>query len=115
MGYCTTYRLTWKNSNPQIDDLISSAIKTNQEKDCDFLYGITPEGDSSDSCKWYEHETEMKQNRKNYSINSQTLSPESRDVLRHFPRSKYCLCKHHSNKGITLILHTKIHIGKIIL
>ena len=64
MGYSTRYNLTWKplNEVPQyeVDDLVGAAIRAAKEKDSDFMYAIDDSGESEDTCKWYDHEKEVK-------------------------------------------------------
>lgn len=65
MGYCTTFSLTWSRlagnnrDEYELDAKIAVAIKEANDKD-GSLYGVTPEGESMDSCKWYDHEKDMK-------------------------------------------------------
>lgn len=94
MGYATTFNLKWspvnKNSTiPQyeLDDLISSAIRTAQDKDSDFMYAIDPEGESVDSCKWYQHEEEVREFSKQFPDVLFTLSgagEESGDIWKQY-------------------------------
>jgi hypothetical protein len=88
MGYCTTYKLVWTpqgkgetfkpcSHNPPADasfcpkcgvaltplslnDVIARAITAAQRKDADFMYGVCSDGTPSESCKWYDHEKEMR-------------------------------------------------------
>ncbi len=52
MGYMTRFCLSWEphESEPEI------FIKANQKD----YYGISPDGEAADECKWYDHEKDMK-------------------------------------------------------
>jgi len=54
MGYYTNYTLTQvKNSIP--DSWFAGYIKAHK----DDMYGVDEDGDTTDACKWYEHDVAM--------------------------------------------------------
>jgi len=53
MGYITRYELSVKNGNT---DLISKFVTENDNAS----YALDENGDSNESCKWYDHEKELK-------------------------------------------------------
>lgn len=64
MGYCTTFRLNWaylgsRFCSEPLETQVSEAIAAAQE-DGETLYGINPDGDTNEPCKWYKHESEMR-------------------------------------------------------
>ena len=87
MGYCTIYSLSWdcskenvrrlcehkvtkgakfcpecgvSTSPVDVETLISKWIKQEKLQNNDFCYGISEFGKSNDSCKWYQHDDDMK-------------------------------------------------------
>ena len=94
MGYATTYKLKWSplseaSTVPQyeLDDQISSYIRGEQQKNDEFMYGVTPDGETSDSCKWYEHEEDLKPLSKKFPDVMFTLfgeGEESGDIWRKY-------------------------------
>lgn len=57
MGYYTTYKLTV--SEP-LDDFAMPIIDNLRDVSSDAKYALDADGSSRDSCKWYDHETELK-------------------------------------------------------
>jgi hypothetical protein len=53
MGYYTRYELSVKKGNT---DLISEFVSENENA----AYALDDNGDSNESCKWYDHEYELK-------------------------------------------------------
>ena len=124
MGYCTTYTLQWKaqsgranvpncDHNPpkgtakycpdcgtpvgvqDLTKLVADYItkQTSEEK----YFGFEPDGSSSDSCKWYEHEDDMKVMSKDFPEVLFTLhgeGEESGDIWnKYFLNGKVQVCK----------------------
>lgn len=58
MGYYTRYSLTWTSDfdDEELDTAIGDAIEKNE----DFSYALSRDGESGDSCKWYDHEYHMR-------------------------------------------------------
>lgn len=98
MGYCTRYKLNWdcKKSKTTWDD-ISDEIALRQKAGTDFFYAVDENGDCSDSCKWYDHETEVAQFSKIYPDVLFELSgegEESGDIWKkYFKNGKMQLCQ----------------------
>lgn len=117
MGYTTRFKLDWKvdKDSPVVpnckhehkptdkfcsdcgkpvgfqepDDLIGEFIEKNQEK----YYGIDPNGESSESCKWYEHETDMREMSKQFPNILFTMKgegEESGDIWRRYYLNGKC-------------------------
>lgn len=53
MGYYTRYELSVKKGNT---DLVSEFVSENENA----AYALDDNGDSNESCKWYDHEDELK-------------------------------------------------------
>lgn len=98
MGYETLYHLEWNCDRSKTDwDTISNEIKSRQENDDNFFYGVNPFGESNDSVKWYEHEQDIAAFSKNYPDVLFTLQGEGEaagDIWKkYFLNGKMQLCQ----------------------
>lgn len=60
MGYYTDYKLSWKiedDADIDTDEAIRQWLDENNNDE--QFYGVWPEGEA-ESCKWYNHEDDMK-------------------------------------------------------
>lgn len=97
MGYYTTYELKWNVDNSKTDwNVISDEIARRQNEDRDFFYGVDSAGDPSETCKWYEHEEELKKFSKLYPDVLFELSGEGEDPgdiwKKYFKNGKMQVC-----------------------
>lgn len=92
MGYTTTFSLKIEPSNQWTE--IYEAVKIKFDG---FDYAIDQHGDAADSCKWYEHEEEMREISRLYPDVLFHLSgegEESGDIWeKHFLNGKMQACK----------------------
>lgn len=97
MGYSTTYSLKWdcKKSKTTWEE-ISDEILLRQEAGTDFFYAVDPTGQTTDSCKWYDHEKEVSEFSKIYPDVLFELSGEGEEFgdiwKKYFKNGKMQVC-----------------------
>ena len=72
MGYYTQYQLAWEPHDQEVEIF----LEANEEA----YYGITPEGESADEAKWYDHEKNMRALSKKFPHILFTLSGEGEEA-----------------------------------
>jgi len=75
MGYSTTYTLEILNVNDSNKDAIYDFTDINE----DASYAIDENGDTEESCKWYDHADDLKSFSKKYPDTIFKLSGEGED------------------------------------